>query len=57
VSAPHSVSTTFATGVSGGRIARSVVTIRSAARHCHSRQRRIGSAISSRSTARFGEPG
>jgi hypothetical protein len=32
------------------------VTIRSAARHCHSRQRRIGSATSRRSTVRLGEP-
>ena len=35
----------------------SVVTIRSAARHCHSRQRRIGSARSRRSSGALGRAG
>ena len=32
------------------------VTIRAATRHCHSRQRRIGSTSSARSNTRLGEP-
>ncbi len=33
------------------------VTMTSACRHCQSRQRRIGSTMSARSTMRFSEPG
>jgi hypothetical protein len=43
-------------GTHAGRISFVGVTMRSATRHCHSRHRRIGSTMSSRSSRRFGDP-
>jgi hypothetical protein len=57
VSAPHSISSTRSAGTLSGRIFALGVTIRSAWLTCQLRQRRIGCAMSARSSAALGEPG
>ena len=56
VSAPHSRRTILRAGVDGGRIAALGVTIRSARSQMRSRQRRIGSTRSTRSSRALADP-
>ena len=57
VGAPLEHANLFAGGVAGGRMAALGVTMRSAISQSRSRQRRIGSTSSARSSSALGDPG